>query len=148
MAQDVTDDTDASLVIDDEGDTVSIYTGCEVDKAASAGAESGTSYIRKINALTGEIIWEKTYECFVVHGVDGGVMGTPVLGKGNLDGLVIFTVARAGESSDTGVIAVSYTHLDVYKRQVLLKKQDCTRQWIYPLKILKAVINAPCRRSL
>ena len=101
-AQDVTDDTDASLVIDDQGNTVSIYTGCEVDKAAASGAESGTSYIRKINALTGEIVWEKTYECFVKHGVDGGVMGTPVLGKGNLDGMVIFAVARAGESVDTG----------------------------------------------
>lgn len=103
-AQDVTDDTDASLVIDDEGENVSIYTGCEVDKAAASGAETGSCYIRKINALNGEIIWEKDFTCFVHAGVDGGLMATPIIGRGDLDGMVIFNIARTGDSEDEGLM--------------------------------------------
>ncbi len=103
FAQDVTDDSDCSPVLEADGDNLYLYTGSESDKTVPEGEESGTAYIRKINALTGEIMWEKPHTCFFVEKIDGGMMATPILGKGNMEGMVVYTVARTG-SKDAGLI--------------------------------------------
>ncbi|WP_373231158.1 PQQ-binding-like beta-propeller repeat protein [Cohnella sp.] len=88
-----TDDTDATIVIEDEGGTPFLYTGTEVDKQGTIG----DSIIRKINGLTGKVVWQKEYPCFSLlgdHPVNGGLLATPVLGKKEIVNLVIFTIAR------------------------------------------------------
>ncbi|WP_297438187.1 PQQ-binding-like beta-propeller repeat protein [uncultured Clostridium sp.] len=87
------DDTDATLVIDVEGDKPYIYSGSEVDKQGSVGF----SYIKKIDAITGKVIWEKEFECESLLGaspVNGGMLSTPVVGKNDIDDLVIFSLSR------------------------------------------------------
>lgn len=76
------DDTDATIVVEAEDGIPYLYTGTEVDKQGS----KGYAYLRKINGLTGKVVWQMKYECLSVvggdHPVNGGVLATPVIGKG------------------------------------------------------------------
>jgi hypothetical protein len=90
-----TDDTDATIVIEEESGVPFLYTGTEVDKQGA----KGMSILRKINGLTGEVIWQKKYACYSLlgaHPVNGGLLATPVLGKKQIGDRVIFTLARYG----------------------------------------------------
>jgi outer membrane protein assembly factor BamB len=76
-----------------ENGTPFIYSGTEVDKQGG----KGFSYLKKINGLTGEKIWEKQYECLSVLGndpINGGLLATPVVGKNDIKNIVIFSLAR------------------------------------------------------
>lgn len=87
------DDTDASLTIEVEKNIPYIYTGNEVDKQGI----KGISYIRKINGITGELVFENGYEAMSLigeHAVNGGVLATNIVGKRSINNLVIFTIAR------------------------------------------------------
>lgn len=87
------DDIDATITIEIEDEIPYIYTGTEVDKQGT----KGNAIIRKINGLTGEVIWLKNYECLSILGerpTNGGTLATNVVGKNDLDNIVIFTLAR------------------------------------------------------
>jgi len=89
------DDTDASIAIEAEDGIPFLYTGTEVDKQGS----KGDAILRKINGLTGQVVWQSNYPSFSLLGdnpVNGGVLATPVIGKRDIEGLVIFTIARYG----------------------------------------------------
>jgi outer membrane protein assembly factor BamB len=94
--RDITDDTDSTVVIEEEKeDQVNLYTACEVDKQGA----KGISYIRKIDALTGQLSWEKAYACDSKLGDkpnNGGALATPVVGKNSLNHMVIYNLARWG----------------------------------------------------
>ena len=102
--RDVTDDTDATIVLEWEEETqsLSLYTGCEVDLQNTGGS----SYLRKINAANGELLWEKSYPC-LFHTTNGGLLATPVLGKHDISNLVIFWVAKLRGITNTGGILVA-----------------------------------------
>ena len=87
--RDVSDDTDASIVLEweEENQMLALYTGSQTDF-------SSTSYLRKINAENGELLWEYTYECFTDVNVSGGLLATPVVGRGDISDLVIFFVGK------------------------------------------------------
>jgi outer membrane protein assembly factor BamB len=87
-----TDDTDASITIEVKDGIPYLYTGTEVDQQGL----QGTAYLRKINGLTGEILWQVNYEAQSYPEVNGGMLATNVIGKHNTSNLVIFTVARYG----------------------------------------------------
>jgi outer membrane protein assembly factor BamB len=91
----VTDDTDSTIVLDEEPDErrIALYTACEVDKQGPGGY----CYIRKFNALNGELIWERSYRCYATIGeqpINGGAFATPVVGKNEISNLVIYNLAR------------------------------------------------------
>lgn len=89
--RDITDDTDASLVLDIEDDgTPFLYTACEVDLQGPGGY----SYMRKINALTGALVWEHKIKCAYDADVNGGALSTPVVGQGPIKDLVIFNISK------------------------------------------------------
>jgi hypothetical protein len=90
-----TDDTDATIVIEEEEGVPYLYTGTEVDKQG----KTGYSYLRKINGFTGKVVWQTKYACSSLlgsHPVNGGLLATPVIGKREIGNLVIFTLARYG----------------------------------------------------
>lgn len=91
----VTDDTDSTVVIEEEEEHIALYTACEVDKQGT----KGMSYVRKIDALSGQLMWEKAYECHSKLGDrpnNGGALATPVVGKNAINHLVIYNLARCG----------------------------------------------------
>lgn len=99
------DDTDASIVIEDTNGTPYLYTGSEIDKQGT----KGYARIQKINGLTGKVIWEKKVSGFSVkgdHPVNGGVLGTPIVGTGPLKGQVIFNISRY--KTINGGLLISY----------------------------------------
>lgn len=101
----ITDDTDSTVVLEEDEDGVFLYTGCEVDKQG----KKGNSYLRKIDALSGVLIWEIPYACDTILGDrpnNGGLLATPVVGKYNLDNLVIFNIARCEGFSSGLVVAL------------------------------------------
>lgn len=95
----VTDDTDSTAAIEDLGSgNVFIYTANEVD----IQGQGGYSYIRKINALSGELIWEKKYKCAYNPDIAGGALASPVIGKNNISNLVIYTLAKTDNKQNGG----------------------------------------------
>lgn len=117
------DDTDASLVLEVDTDgTPYLYSGCEVDNQGS----NGFCYMIKLNALNGEIAWERKIPCKRIpcgsKYTEGGIFATPLPGRGNCsDKLFICCItnspAHHGDfmalNKTTGEIIYS-THLDWY----------------------------------
>lgn len=62
----ITDDTDSTIVLEENEEGVFLYTGCEVDKQG----KKGKSYLRKIDALSGCLIWEKFMIVTLYWGID------------------------------------------------------------------------------
>jgi len=73
------------------GNNVYIYIANEVDLQG----ENGYSYVRKINALTGSLVWEKKYKCSYNADTNGGTLASPVIGKNEISNLVIFSIAKS-----------------------------------------------------
>ena len=104
-AQDTRDDSNSSPVFQWVSETEGyIYTAPSLHWTKNAESQ-GTISIYKLNALTGEIVWEKPYDVHTVDGVSGGVQSTPLLGKAGttIDGIVIYTVSRT-PSKEAGVM--------------------------------------------
>lgn len=100
------DDIDATITLEDENGSPYLYVGDEVDHQGTIG----TSTIRKINGLTGEIVWKNEFTCESVIGADatnGGVLATNVIGKNNISDLVIFSLARYDGFSSGAVVAIN-----------------------------------------
>lgn len=90
------DDSDLSPVVSEENGIPYIYIGTEVDNQNS-GEYNGASYTYKINGLTGEEVWQTSQSCYTYNGEtsatdqSGGCVGNPVIGRGNISNLVIFS---------------------------------------------------------
>lgn len=97
------DDTDASIVLEDTPDGPFIYTGNEMDKRGEAGATSGPITIQKINALTGQTVWQYQTDAVYNLAVNGGLMATPALGTGEVSDLAFFNIAKT-VSDKTGTL--------------------------------------------
>ncbi len=108
-AQDTQDDSNSSPVVDFDEQTgrAYIYTAPSLHWTAENG--EGPISLYKLDAITGEILWEKTFDCATVEGVSGGVQATPVLGQDGttLENLVIYPVARTPEPWSGTLIALN-----------------------------------------
>ena len=112
---DLTDETDATVVVEEsfEDGTVYLYTGSRVRSVnAEAGEGCGFSYVRKINGLTGAIVWEKKTACGVGTANDsGGLVGTPHVGRASstVSDLVIYAFSLAVKTGQTGPATAAST---------------------------------------
>lgn len=107
-AQDTKDDNNSSPVFEKIGeDGGYLYTAPSLHWTADENAH-GTISIYKLNAVTGEIVWEHPYEVNTVAGVSGGVQSTPVLGRAGttLEGLVLYTISRTPDVSNGLLVAL------------------------------------------
>ena len=105
-AQDTGDDNTSSPVFEWGGDKNGyLYTAPSLHWTAKGG--KGSISIYKLNAQTGEIVWEYPIDCSTVKNVSGGVQATPLLGKSgsSIEDLVIYTVARTPGTYDGLLIA-------------------------------------------
>ncbi|MCL1837757.1 MAG: PQQ-binding-like beta-propeller repeat protein [Propionibacteriaceae bacterium] len=94
-AQDVKDDTNASPVfeITETGEKY-LYVAPSLHWEMDKVTQTGEVCVYKLNAINGEIIWEKPYLVHSIYGISGGVQATPVLGKGPIADLMIVPIAR------------------------------------------------------
>ena len=110
---DVTDESDSSVVIDESyGDnTIYLYTGSQTRTKGSDLPEGfGYSYQRKINGLTGAIVWEKRWICSTGDAsASGGIVATPHAGRGQISNLVIYSFSLAALSGGNTSAAATDT---------------------------------------
>jgi len=108
-AQDTRDDSNSTPVFewDESGETGYIYTAPSLHWTADSSSRGQLS-VYKLNAKTGEIVWEYQYDCHTVSGVSGGVQSTPLLGKKgtDLEGLIVYTIARTPQAYNGMLVAL------------------------------------------
>jgi hypothetical protein len=107
-ANDLENDSDVSMVLEEDiaNQGIYLYTGCEYDDTvANATETTGTCYARKINGLTGEILWSRPFTVYTAidGSVDGGILASPILGKEGttMEGLIIYTVSSVIKDDGT-----------------------------------------------
>lgn len=107
-AQDTKDDSNSSPVVSFDSNTgrAYVYTAPSLHWTAEGGF--GSISIYKLDAITGEILWEHEYDCETVDGVSGGVQATPVLGrKGTtMENLIIYPIARTPDTWSERMVAL------------------------------------------
>jgi outer membrane protein assembly factor BamB len=108
-AQDTKDDNNSSPVFewDDEGNGY-IYTAPSLHWTKNSSSK-GTVSVYKLDASTGEIIWETHFDCTTVTDLSGGVQATPILGREGtpLEGLIIYAIARCPSTYRGKLVALS-----------------------------------------
>lgn len=126
-ANNLEDDSDVSMVLEEDipNQQIYLYTGCEYDELVRDLGSSGPAYARKIDGLTGEILWTEEFEVVSNDKVDGGVLASPVLGRDgtNMEGLIIYNVTAAVKGDST----TSYL--------VALDKETGEEKWRYDMEI-------------
>ena len=126
---DMGNDSDVSMVLEEDpvNNTFYLYTGCEYDDGvANAQPGQGTAYARKVNGLTGEIIWEVPYTVDSSNeAVDGGILASPVLGREgtSMAGLIIYNITAEVKGGSTT------------SRLVALDKNTHEQKWSYDMDI-------------
>ena len=102
-AVDMEDSVMASVSLEVEGDDVYLYAGNVINRRA----RSGPIKLVKIDALTGEIIWQCASEINgkyaskpAKEGIYAGLMGSPLIGQGDINDLVIFSVNHVTAEKD------------------------------------------------
>lgn len=112
------DDTDSTITLEETEDGVFLYTANEVDKRGKEGSRANCN-IRKLNALTGELVWQKDYSALYQSYINGGAMATPVVGKDDISDIVIFNISLTGSLADGTLVALDKkTGQEVWKRQL------------------------------
>lgn len=130
-AQDTRDDSNSTPVFEWNGvDGGAIYTAPSLHWTSSGG--SGYICIYKLDAKTGEIIWEHRFDCYTVDGVSGGVQSTPLLGKPGtqLEGLILYTIARTPNIGDGKLVA-----FDTETGEIVWEKYMDFYAWSSPLAV-------------
>ena len=98
------DDTDATIVLEEENGIPFIYTGCEVDKQGN----TGFCYFVKLNGLTGEVVWEQKIEgrkAELGKTTEGGMFATPLIGHGDCEGLIFSNISPMKTNNWCNLIA-------------------------------------------
>lgn len=126
-AQNVYDDTNATPVFSWEDGKGYLYTGCSTELTGDK------TYIMKLDASTGEIVWEKCYSG--VHynkSVSGGVLGSPVLGKKGtvLENTIIYPIGKTPDPYSGILVA-----LDTATGKVKWEKSMNHYAWSSPVAL-------------
>ena len=107
-AQDTKDDSNSSPVFEwGEDGNGYLYTAPSLHWTAKN--DKGSVSIYKLNAQTGEVVWEISRDCVTVPNVSGGVQATPILGKEGtaIEDMVIYIVSRVPKAYDGTMIAIN-----------------------------------------
>lgn len=107
------DDSDVTPTLQQTGDHLYLYCGTEVDNQQSiTGTYQGNAYIYKMDAMTGAVIWRKGYKAWTKNDVassgndiNGGIMGSLIVGKGKYSNLIIASICMTEGYSSGNTIA-------------------------------------------
>jgi len=137
--QDILDDSNGTPVLSIEDGHPYIY----VSTSFHYGWRSYTTAdvpIWKLDAVTGEIVWQKNYKCYTESGVSGGVQSTIALGKNDLEGYIYVTVAKTDTNNngylvcidrETGEVVWEYKSYYTWSSPVLVYNEDGSGYVVY-----------------
>lgn len=97
------DDCDSTIVLEEENNKVMLYAGSEVDRQL----QDAPAYARKIDGYTGEVIWEYSLNCKYDSNVNGGILSTPIVGKGKISNMVIFNFSKVTSFINGKMVALN-----------------------------------------
>ena len=97
------DDCDATIGLEIENNVPMLYEACEVDRRKT----TAPAFARKINGLTGEVIWEYSCECLYDSSVNGGALSSVVIGKNDISNLVIFNFSKVTSYYNGKMVALN-----------------------------------------
>ncbi len=108
---DLKDDSDSTISLDViSSNEVYLYTATEIVYEK----DSSLTYIRKINALTGELIWENKFKCNYSEDYTTGVSGSPIIGFSTISNSVIYSVTGLGENgNESSLISFEKSNGDI-----------------------------------
>jgi len=127
--QNVLDDTNCTPVLELEDGHPYVY----ISPSFHYGWRSYTTAtvpIWKIDAVSGEIVWQTDYTCYTVQDLSGGVQGSPAPGKNNVSDLIYFPVART-PSVESGVLVA----LDKKTGEKVWEFRTGTYSWSSPVLV-------------
>ena len=134
-AQNVKDDINATPVFEwGEDGKGYLYVGSSMEYA------NGIVYMSKIDAATGEIIWERSVNnIYFDSSVSGGILSSPVLGKKGteLEGMIIWSISRTPSYSGGLLMA-----LDTQTGDIIWKTQLNRYCWSSPVAVYDESGNA------
>ena len=107
--QDTKDDSNSSPAFEwGEDGNGYVYTAPSLHWTADK-KDAGSVSIYKLNAQTGEIVWEISRDCVTVTDVSGGVQASPLMGKEGteIEDLIIYIVARVPKAYDGTMLAIN-----------------------------------------
>lgn len=131
-AQDTKDDSNSTPAFEYVSETEAyVYTAPSLHWTQDSNAQGQIS-IYKLNALSGEVVWEKPYQVHTVSGVSGGIQSSPLLGKAgtSLEGLIIYTIARTPDAY-TGIMVA----LDVKTGREVWRMDMNNYAWSSPVAV-------------
>ncbi|MGI5985679.1 MAG: PQQ-binding-like beta-propeller repeat protein [Oscillospiraceae bacterium] len=129
--QNVLDDTNCTPVLEIENGHPYVYTSTSFHGGWRAPVnETATIPIWKIDALTGEIVWQKDYTCYTEDGVSGGTQGTLAIGKNKLADLIYVPVARTPGRTTGKLVA-----LNKQTGEVVWEKETQVYSWSSPVTV-------------
>ncbi len=127
--RDIGDDSDASMVLEETPEGVFLYHGNTLDKRKPGVAEQVTN-LRKINALTGQLVWEYKVPTINDQPNNGGLLATPLLGTGEISDLIIFNVSKTSSLKSGDMVA-----LDRKTGELVWKRHLKRYSWSSPVQI-------------
>lgn len=125
--QDILDDTNSSPVVDIEDGHPYIYISPSFHEGWRASTVADIP-IFKIDAETGEIVWQTDYKCYTVKEVSGGVQGTIAVGKNELSDMIFVPIART-PSAGAGVLAA----INKQTGEAVWEKETSVYSWSSPI---------------
>lgn len=133
--QDIWDDTNATAAFEEdiENSRAYLYVGSTLDNKADGNGYGPVAFF-KLDATTGEIIWQKEFKVYTTKNVTGGIMSSAVLGEGNVEGMLFTTVASYG-GDDRGVIYA----LDTQTGDTVWEYDMGNYAWSSPVMLYDAV---------
>lgn len=113
------DDIDASIVCEVVDGVPYLYCGCEVDRQG----DTGMCHFVKLNGLTGQPVWENQYPCKKLNSgekhFDGGLYGTPLLGRGNCKDMLFFNLCQYETTGQADLMAIDRrTGKTIYRKRL------------------------------
>lgn len=130
-AQDTRDDSNSTPVFEWNGkDGGYVYTAPSLHWTAQNNR--GYISVYKLDAKTGEVVWETKFNCNTYPDVSGGVQSTPLLGKPGteLEGLIIYSIARTPDMYNGRLVALS-----TETGEIVWEKPMGNYTWSSPLAI-------------
>ena len=100
---DILDDSNSTPVLSMEDGHLYLYVSTSFHYGWRS-YNTATVPIWKIDAQTGETVWQHDYECYTQEGVSGGVQSTIAPGRDGLEDYIYVTVSRTG-GYEQGVLA-------------------------------------------
>ncbi len=102
-AVDLGDATPSTVALEDEGDgNVALYVANTIQNRGRSGDVS----IRRYDALTGEMAWEYLIACKFNRDNTAGAMSSPVIGQGDINDMVVYTINQTGDEDLASVVAL------------------------------------------